>query len=84
MDLQPGWLSLIMRKSLRSVVSCNIISYMNSSSSDSSDNAGHHSDNPHNVFDNPELFIEKFDGSDRDVWQKPDEVIKRLGSNLIL
>ena len=52
---------------------------MNSSSSDTSDNLGHHSDNPHNVFDNPELFIEKFDGSDRDEWQKPDAVIKALG-----
>jgi SAM-dependent methyltransferase len=28
------------------------------------------------VFNNPEIFIEKFDGADRDEWQKPDEVIK--------
>lgn len=28
------------------------------------------------VFNNPEIFIEKFDGVDRDEWQKPDEVIK--------
>ncbi len=30
----------------------------------------------HNIFDNPELFIEKFDGTERDDWQKPNEVIK--------
>lgn len=29
-----------------------------------------------NVFDNVEMFVEKFDGADRDEWQKPDEVIK--------
>jgi cyclopropane fatty-acyl-phospholipid synthase-like methyltransferase len=28
-----------------------------------------------NVFDNVEMFIEKFDGEDRDTWQKPNEVI---------
>lgn len=31
---------------------------------------------PHNAFDNPEMFIEKFDGAERDEWQKPDEVIE--------
>ncbi len=30
----------------------------------------------HNVFNNVEMFVEKFDGADRDEWQKPDEVIK--------
>ncbi|HRK61479.1 MAG TPA: class I SAM-dependent methyltransferase [Candidatus Omnitrophota bacterium] len=30
----------------------------------------------HDVFDNVEMFIEKFDGAERDEWQKPDEVIK--------
>lgn len=29
-----------------------------------------------NVFDNVEMFIEKFDGAERDEWQKPDEVIR--------
>jgi cyclopropane fatty-acyl-phospholipid synthase-like methyltransferase len=33
-------------------------------------NKGH----SHNVFDNVEMFIEKFDGVGRDEWQKPDEV----------
>ncbi len=28
------------------------------------------------VFNNPEIFVDKFDGPDRDEWQKPDEVIK--------
>jgi len=32
----------------------------------------------HSPFDNPEDFIEKFDGAERDEWQKPDEVIKSL------
>ncbi|MFM2340231.1 MAG: hypothetical protein RLZZ360_867 [Candidatus Parcubacteria bacterium] len=36
----------------------------------------HHGDYSQNVFDNPEMFIEKFDGAERDGWQKPDEVIK--------
>ncbi len=36
----------------------------------------HHSNDSKNVFDNPELFIEKFDGADRDDWQKPNEVIE--------
>lgn len=35
----------------------------------------HHGDS-HSVFDNVEMFIEKFDGAERDDWQKPDEVIK--------
>lgn len=35
-----------------------------------------HNDYQQNVFDNPEMFVEKFDGPERDVWQKPDEVIK--------
>ncbi len=52
---------------------------MNSSSFGSSDNLNHSSDNYPTIFDNPELFIEKFDGSDRDEWQKPDEVVKALG-----
>lgn len=30
----------------------------------------------HNVFENVEMFIEKFDGVERDEWQKPGEVIK--------
>jgi cyclopropane fatty-acyl-phospholipid synthase-like methyltransferase len=29
-----------------------------------------------NAFDNPENFVEKFDGAKRDEWQKPDEVIR--------
>lgn len=36
----------------------------------------HQANDSHNVFDNPELFIEKFDGLERDEWQKPHEVIK--------
>lgn len=28
------------------------------------------------VFNRPEIFVEKFDGPERDEWQKPDEVIK--------
>ncbi len=32
----------------------------------------HHS---HDVFNNPQIFIEKFDAPERDEWQKPDEVI---------
>lgn len=44
-------------------------------------NLGHgseHSNHEHSqkVFDNVEMFIEKFDGVERDEWQKPDEVIK--------
>lgn len=37
----------------------------------------HHADGTHakNIFDNVELFVEKFDGADREKWQKPDEVI---------
>lgn len=34
------------------------------------------SDTSRNVFDRPEMFVEKFDGPERDEWQKPDEVIK--------
>jgi cyclopropane fatty-acyl-phospholipid synthase-like methyltransferase len=41
---------------------------------DKSIDATHH--HSHNVFDNPEMFIEKFDGAERDEWQKPDEVIE--------
>jgi len=32
-------------------------------------------DHSHSPFDNPEKFIETFDGAERDEWQKPDEVI---------
>lgn len=32
----------------------------------------------HSPFDNPEQFIEKFDGAERDKWQKPDQVIASL------
>lgn len=39
-----------------------------------SENSNHNHSN--NVFDNVEMFIEKFDGVERDEWQKPDEVIK--------
>lgn len=28
------------------------------------------------VFDDPEKFVEKFEGRERDKWQKPDQVIK--------
>jgi len=34
----------------------------------------------HSPFDNPEIFIEKFDGTDRDEWQQPDQVIASLSS----
>lgn len=32
----------------------------------------------HKAFDNPEMFVKKFDGAERDEWQKPNEVIKAL------
>jgi cyclopropane fatty-acyl-phospholipid synthase-like methyltransferase len=35
-----------------------------------------HEDHSNSIFDNVEIFIEKFDGADRDGWQKPDEVIR--------
>ncbi len=35
-------------------------------------NQGH----SNNIFDNVEIFIEKFDGADRDEWQKPGKVIE--------
>lgn len=38
--------------------------------------AHHHNSGSQNVFDSPELFIEKFDGPDREKWQKPTEVIE--------
>ncbi len=39
--------------------------------------AMHHGhDKPYDVFENVEIFVEKFDGAERDEWQKPDEVIK--------
>lgn len=41
--------------------------------------AHHHNSGSQNVFDNPELFIEKFDGAERDEWQKPNEVIRAFG-----
>lgn len=45
----------------------------------SNNNSAHHShDHSHNAFDNPEMFAKKFDGSERDKWQKPDEVIKSM------
>lgn len=28
------------------------------------------------IFDNVDMFVEKFDGADRDEWQKPDKVIE--------
>jgi cyclopropane fatty-acyl-phospholipid synthase-like methyltransferase len=40
------------------------------------DSEHHHGGHSHNVFDNPLMFVEKFDGPERDEWQKPDEVIK--------
>lgn len=39
---------------------------------------GSHGEHQHGVFDTPEMFVEKFDGPARDVWQKPDEVIEAL------
>ncbi len=38
----------------------------------------HNHNHSHNTFDNPEMFAQKFDGSERDEWQKPNEVIKSL------
>lgn len=40
------------------------------------ENAAHdgHSQS-HDVFNSPDKFVEKFDGPERDEWQKPDEVI---------
>jgi len=35
----------------------------------------HHTSQGQSVFDTPEMFVEKFDGPERDQWQKPDEVI---------
>lgn len=35
-----------------------------------------HGSHSNSVFDNPEIFVEKFDAPSRDEWQKPDEVIK--------
>lgn len=32
----------------------------------------------HKAFDDPEMFAQKFDAPERDVWQKPDEVIRAL------
>ena len=36
---------------------------------------GSHSQS-HDVFNSPEKFVEKFDGPERDGWQKPNEVIR--------
>jgi hypothetical protein len=36
----------------------------------------HHLGHSHDVFNNPEMFVEKFDAPERDDWQKPDEVIQ--------
>lgn len=61
-------------KKLAKNILCNKLSYMknNTTHVPTSHNHGY----SHNVFDNPEIFIEKFDGADRDEWQKPDEVIQ--------
>lgn len=32
----------------------------------------------HKAFDDPGMFAQKFDAPERDVWQKPDEVMKSL------
>jgi len=38
-----------------------------------------HSSQPfHHAFDNPHLFAEKFDNPERDLWQKPSEVLTSL------
>lgn len=37
-----------------------------------------HTNNSGNVFDNPEMFVGKFDSKDREEWQKPKEVINLL------
>ena len=33
-------------------------------------------DKSNNIFDNVDMFVEKFDGADRDEWQKPHKVIE--------
>ena len=33
----------------------------------------------HHEFDNPEMFAKMFDANERDLWQKPNEVIESLG-----
>jgi cyclopropane fatty-acyl-phospholipid synthase-like methyltransferase len=49
---------------------------MRDKNNNSSPDGTHQShDRSRNVFENVEMFIEKFDGAGRDEWQKPDEVI---------
>ena len=45
-----------------------------------------HHEHSNSVFDNVEMFIEKFDGEDREKWQKPDDVIKsfNLSNNAVV
>lgn len=40
------------------------------------DNNNSNQGHSNNIFDNVEMFIEKFDGAERDEWQKPDKVVE--------